>query len=158
MPATLSKQVAAMDSLAWRVTHEWSRARDERKNMAQMQEEWKNLTESANYQCLADKRKETILFLWHHTRTVTLAHNQLYGRWLNGGFYANWTDLPEEYKRNDALLKTLPSGHFWVASDRKPTTIRYFISSDCDGEDVSHFLTREPLRFPTLLNVKRTIP
>lgn len=158
MPATLAKQSAAMDSLAWRITYEWDRAKDQRKNTEQMQEEWKNLTESANYQCLANKRKETIFFLWHHTRTTTLAHSQLHGRWLNGRFYANWADLPEEYKRNDALLKTLPSGHFWVDSNRKPTTIRYFVSSDCAGEDVSHFLTWEPLHFPTLLNIKRSLP
>ena len=144
MPATLDRQSAAMIYLAWRVTYEWNRAKDEHRNMAQMQEGWEVITQSANYQCLADKRKETITFLWHHTRTITLAHNQLYGHWFKGRFYANWTDLPEEYKRNDSLLKTLPSGHFWADSNGKPTTKRYFISSDCVGEDVSHFLTREP--------------
>jgi len=144
MPATLAKQSAAMVSLAWRVTDEWDRAKNQHKNMEQMQEEWKGLTQSPNYQCLADKRKETIFFLWYHARTTTLAHNQLYGRWLNGRFYANWSDLPEEYKDSDILLKTLPSGHFWVDNNGKPTTIRYFISSDCTNEDVSHFLTREP--------------
>jgi hypothetical protein len=144
MPATLAKQVSAMDSLAWRVTYEWNRAKDQHRNMEQMQEEWKNLTQSPNYQCLAEMRKSTIAFLWHHTRTTTLAYNQVHGRWLHGRFYANWSDLPEECRRNDNLLKTLPSGHFWVDSNKKVTTIRYFISSDCVGEDVSHFLTREP--------------
>lgn len=145
MPATLAKQYAAMDSLAWRVTYEWNRAKDQHKNTKQMQEEWKSLTQSANYQCLAGMRKSTIAFLWHHTRTITLAYNQVYGYWLNGAFYANWRDLPEKYKRDDSLLKTLPSGHFWVDNNRKPTTIRYYISSDCAGEDLSHFLVSEPV-------------
>ena len=144
MPATVAKQSAAMDSLAWRVVHEWNYAKNEQKNMKQMQEAWKHMAQSPNYQCLAGMRKSTISFLWRHTRTITLAYNQVYGHWLNGKFYANWSDLPEEYKRDDRLLKTLPSGHFWLDSNGKPTTTRYFISSDCDGEDVAHFLTREP--------------
>ncbi len=144
MPATPARQSAAMDSLAWRVTHDWNQAKDQHKSMEQMQEEWKNLTQSPNYRCLAGIRKSAIAFLWHHTRTITLAYNQVYGHWLNGRFYDNWSDLPEEYKRSDALLKTLPSGHFWVDSNGKPTTIRYFISRYCIGEDLSHFLAREP--------------
>ena len=144
MPATLAKQIAAMDSLAWRVAHEWSRAKNEHRNIQQLNKEWENLTQSHNYQCLAVMRKSTIRYFWYHTGKTTLAYNQVYGRWLNGRFYANWRDLPEEYKHNDFLLKTLPSGHFWVDNNGKPTTIRYFISSDCTNEDVSHFLTREP--------------
>jgi hypothetical protein len=145
MAATLAKQIAAMDSLAWRVTYEWNCAKNEHKNMEQMQEVWKCIAQSHNYQCLATMRKSTISFLWHHTRNITLAHNRLHGRWLNGVFCANWCDLPEKYKRDDNLLKTLPSGHFWVDNNGKPTTIRYFISSDCANEDRSHFLVSEPI-------------
>ena len=144
MPATLAKQFAAMDSLAWRITYEWDRAKNEHRNIQQLNKEWENLTQSQDYQRLAVMRKSTIRYLWYHIGKTTQAYNQIYGRWLNGAFYANWADLPEEYKRNDALLKTLPSGHFWLGPNREPTTIRYFISSDCDGEDVSHFPTREP--------------
>jgi hypothetical protein len=145
MAAKLAKQIAAMDSLAWRTTYEWNCAKNEHKNMEQMQEVWKYIIQSPNYQCLAGCRKSTIHYLWHHTRTITLAQNQVHGRWLGGRFYANWCDLPEKYKRDDSLLKTLPSGHFWLDSNRKPTTIRYYISSDCDDEDVSHFLVSEPI-------------
>jgi hypothetical protein len=145
MAATVIKQIAAMDSLAWRTTHEWNCAKNEQKNMEQMQEVWEYITQSRNYQCLADMRKSTIHYLWRHTRTITLAQNQIHGRWLNGAFYANWCDLPEKYKRDDNLLKTLPCGHFWVDNNRRPTTIRYFISSDCADEDTSHFLASEPI-------------
>ena len=145
MAATLAKQFAAMDSLAWRVTYEWNCAKNKQKNIQEMQEVWEYVAQSPNYQCLADMRKSTIHYLWHHIRQTTLAHNQIHGRWLNGAFYASWSDLPEKYKRDDNLLKTLPSGHFWVDNNGKPTTIRYFISSDCAGEDVSHFLASEPI-------------
>lgn len=139
MAASLSKQVAAMDTLAWRVTYEWNRAKGHYKTIETMQAAWQCLTQSPQYQCLADKRKESIHFLWHHTRTRVLAENQVLGRWCDGVFYANWCDLPEEYKRNDAMLPTLPVGHFWLDDNRKATTIRYFISSDCANEDRKHF-------------------
>ena len=145
MAATLAKQFAAMDSLAWRITYEWNRAKNEHRNIQQLNEEWKNLTQLPSYQCLAAMRKSTVRYLWYHTGKVIQAHNQIHGRWLNGAFYANWCDLPEKYKRDDNLLKTLPSGHFWVDSNGKPTTIRYHVSSDCAGEDVSHFLVSEPI-------------
>ena len=145
MAATLSRQFAAMDSLAWRITYEWNRAKNEHRNIQQLNEEWKNLTQLPSYQCLATMRKSTLRYLWYHTGKVIQAHNQIHGQWLNGAFYANWSDLPEKYKRDDNLLKTLPSGHFWVDSNGKPTTIRYYVSSDCAGEDVSHFLVSEPI-------------
>jgi hypothetical protein len=145
MAAPTAYQLAAMDFLAWRVTHEWNCAKNEQKNMEQMQEVWNYIAQSPNYQGLAGMRKSTIHFLWRHTRTVTLARHQMHGWWSNGAFYANWADLPEKYKQDDSLLKTLPSGHFWVDNNGKPTTIRYFISSDCANEDASHFLVSEPI-------------
>lgn len=145
MAATLAKQSAAMDSLAWRINSEWNCAKNSYKNMEQMQEVWRHITQSPNYQRLAGMRKSTINYLWRHARETTLAQNQVYGQWLNGAFYASWNDLPEKYKRDNNLLKTLPSGHFWIDSNGKPTTIRYFISSDCAGEDLSHFLVSEPI-------------
>jgi hypothetical protein len=149
MPASLAKQSSAMHSLAWRITYEWDCAKNDYKTMQQMQDAWQGILESANYQCLADKRKETIFFLWHHIRTTTLAKNQVHGRWCNGRFYANWCDLPEDYAYDNNLLKTLPSGHFWAVVDSKgqATSIRYFISSDCENEDKSHFL---PLAEPAV--------
>jgi hypothetical protein len=129
-----------MDSLAWQATHEWNCAKNQYKTIEQMQQVWQDLTKSANYQCLAEKRKSTIFFLWHHIRNTTLSQNQIHGRCLNGKFYSSWRDLPEEYKASDALLKTLPSGHFWGDGNGQATTIRYFIASDSAGEDKSHFL------------------
>ena len=145
MPANLATQSAAMNHLAWQITYEWNRAKNEQKTMPQMHLAWDTLTQSAKYQCLAQKRKETIFFLWHHTRTCTLAQNEIHGRWLHGKFYANWCDLPEKYKRDDSLLRTLPSGHFWLDGKGRPTAMRYFIASDCAGEDTSHFLARVSL-------------
>jgi hypothetical protein len=100
-----------------------------------------DLVKSEQYIRLADKRKATIIFLWNRIRNQTLAKNQLWGRWLDGIFYSNWCDLPDEYKYNDNLLKTLPSGHFWLDGNRNVTTIRYFISRDCAGEDRKHFIS-----------------
>jgi hypothetical protein len=109
--------------------------------MEQMQAVWRDsILQSANYQCLAEKRKETIRFLWHHTRNRILAENQLFGRWLNGVFYSSWSDLPESVRCDEQKMKQLPSGHFWLDGNRQPTTIRYFIASDSSGEDRTHFL------------------
>jgi hypothetical protein len=148
MAASISKQYSAMDSLAWRIGHEWNRAKNVRKTMDQMQTVWNDLVQSAEYQCLAGKRRETIFFHWHYTRTYMLSQNQVQGRWCNGCFFHSWCDLPEEYKASDSLLKTLPSGHFWLNGDGQATPSRYFVSSDCANEDERHFTGR-----PTLANV-----
>jgi hypothetical protein len=138
MAASLDRQVSAMDSLAWRISYEWNQARNGQKIMKQMHTVWKDIQESAHYQCLADKRKESAYYLWYYTSRRVLAESQLWGYWYKGEFFANWCDLPEKYKYDDSLLKTLPSGHFW-ARDGQATTIRYFVSEDCAGEDKSHF-------------------
>ena len=148
MAASIEKQCSAMDSLAWRIGHEWSRAKAERKTMDQMQTVWYDLVQSAHYQCLAGKRRETILFHWQHTRTCTLSQNLHHGRWFNGHFFSSWCDLPEEYKASDSLLKTLPSGHFWLDGDGQATPSRYFVSGDCANENQKHFTG-----CPTLVNV-----
>ena len=141
MPASLDKQSAAMDSLAWRITYEWNRAKNHCLTMDQMQSSWRDsILQSANYQCLAEKRKETIRFLWHHTRNRILAENQIYGWWLDGKFYGSWCDLPEAIRYDEEALAKLPKGHFWLDGNRQATTIRYFIPSDSEGEDRTHFL------------------
>lgn len=141
MSATIAQQTAAMDSLAWRISHEWNCAKNRQRTMAEMQQVLQDsILHSAHYQCLAFKRKETISFLWHHTRNKTLAENSIYGWWASGQFYYSWSDLPEPYKHDDSMLKTLPCGHFWVDGDRKATTIRYFVSPDSAAEDRTHFL------------------
>lgn len=140
MPASLDKQISAMDSLAWRVTYEWNQAKNNLKTMAEMHKVYQDLCQSAKYQCLADKRKESIRFLWQHTRVRIQAENQIHGRWYDGRFYAHWCDLPESIRYDNAALAKLPSGHFWADKDRQATAIRYFISSDCAGEDAAHFL------------------
>jgi hypothetical protein len=138
-PSNFAKQSVAMDSLSWRIAHEWNRAKNDRKTMDEMHKVWQYITSSPNYQCLAVKRKETIFFLWHHVRTQTLAQNEMYGRWLHGKFYTSWSDLPERYKASDTLLKRLPSGHFWLDENGQATMCRYFVPSDSVGEDRSHF-------------------
>lgn len=139
MPASTGKQYAAMDSLAWRITYDWNQAKNKLKTTDDMQKAWQDIKESAKYQCLADKRKESVRYLWDHTRQRTLAENQIWGRWLNGQFFTNWCDLPEKYKYDDNLLKTLPSGHFWM-KDGQATRVRFFISEDSRNEDRSHFI------------------
>jgi hypothetical protein len=140
VPASIEKQCAAMDSLAWRITYEWNQAKNNLKTMAQMQTVWQDTLQTGHYQCLAEKRKESVYYLWSHTRQRTLAENQIHGRWLNGKFFANWCDLPEKYKYDDSLLKTLPSGHFWL-QEGQATKVRYFISEDAKSEDAFHFIT-----------------
>lgn len=130
-----------MDSLAWRITYEWNRAKNHCLTMDQMQNAWRDgILQSANYQCLVGKRKETIRFLWHHTRNRILAENQIYGWWMDGQFYGSWCDLPESVKYDDNALAKLPKGHFWLDGNRQATTIRYFVSPDSEGEDRTHFL------------------
>jgi hypothetical protein len=130
-----------MGQLAWRITYEWNCAKNRCLTMEQMQAVWKDhVLQSADYQCLAEKRKETIRFLWHHTRNRVLAENQCHGRWLNGVFNSSWCDLPESVRYDEAKIKTLPTGHFWLDGNGQVTTIRYFISADSTGEDRSHFL------------------
>ena len=141
MAADLSKQVSAMDSLANLIIHEWRIAAEKRKVSSDMYKVWRGITKSIHYTGLADKRKECIHFFWHQTRNRVLAESRISGHWLNGCFYARWDELPDEYKYNDSLLKTLPSGHFWLDADKNPTGIRYFISSDCKGEDRKHLPT-----------------
>ena len=134
-----------MDSLAWRVTYEWNCAKNRCLTMADMQRAWTDsIAQSANYQCLAEKRKEAIRFLWHHTRNRILAENQMYGHWYQGSFYSNWSDLPESVRYDEKLLKSLPAGHFWLDGNRQATTIRYFISADSAGEDRAPFLAPQP--------------
>lgn len=141
MPAAIAQQAAAMDSLAWRISYEWDCAKNRQRTMAEMQQAWQDsILHSAHYQCLAFKRKETIAFLWQHTRNRILAQNQIYGWWFNGSFYNSWCHLPESHKHDDSLLKTLPRGHFWVDGNRETTTIRYYIPEDCANEDRTHFL------------------
>jgi len=141
VPASIDKQSSAMGQLAWRITYEWNCAKNRCLTMEQMQTVWRDhVLQSADYQCLAEKRKETIRFLWHHTRNRVLAENQGYGHWFNGAFYASWCDLPESVRYDEAKIKTLPKGHFWIDGNRQVTTIRYFISADSTGEDCSHFL------------------
>ena len=139
MAASISKQCSAMDSLAWRIGYEWGRAKNELKTMEQMQAVWLDLVGSAHYQCLAGKRRETIFFHWHHTRTRVLSQGQVHGRWFEGSFFTSWCDLPGEYKANDALLKTLPSGHFWLDANGLVTASRYYIPSDSADENNRHF-------------------
>ena len=129
-----------MDSLASEIEYQWSKARDRQKTISQMQDCWhKWIGQSAKYQCLADKRKDCIRFLWHHTRARVLRENQAYGRWLEGRFYGNWADLPYNYRYSNELLKTLPSGHFWV-KDGLVTSARYFVTADrIKEEDANHF-------------------
>jgi hypothetical protein len=139
---SIDKQSAAMDSLAWRTTYEWNRAKNYCLTMDQMQSTWRDgILQSAEYQCLAEKRKEAIRFLWHHTRNRILAENQLHGWWLDGRFYGSWCDLPESIRYDEAELAKLPTGHFWLDGKRQATTIRYYVSSDSAGEDRTHFLT-----------------
>ena len=141
MPASTDKQLASMQQLAWRIGYEWSCAKNRCLTIENMQTVWKDhILQSAHYQCLAEKRKETIRFLWHHTRNTVLAQNQIYGHWLNGVFYSSWSDLPESVRYDEAKIKTLPKGHFWLDGNRQTTTIRYFISADSTGEDKGHFL------------------
>ena len=135
---SLEKQYAAMDSLAWRITYEWSQARNNLKTIAQMQTAWRDLLQAGHYQCLAEKRRESVSYLWHHTRQRTLAENQIHGRWLNGKFFLNWCDLPEKYKYDDSLLKTLPSGYFWL-QEGQATKVRYFVPENA-SEDAFHFV------------------
>jgi hypothetical protein len=138
--ASINNQHASMDTLAWRVTYEWNRAKNRCLTMDEMQTAWRDsIAQSAHYQCLADKRKETINFLWHHTQNRILAENQIYGYWYEGAFYSNWSDLPESVRYNEELLKNLPVGHFWLDGNRKATTIRYFIGNGCRGEEKTHF-------------------
>jgi hypothetical protein len=127
-----------MDPLAWRITYEWNQAKNNLKTIAQMQEVWKGLLQAEQYQCLAGKRRESVRYLWEHTRQRTLAENQVHGRWLNGEFYANWCDLPEEYKYDDNLLESLPSGHFWL-HEGQVTKVRYFVPENARKEDAYHF-------------------
>jgi hypothetical protein len=138
MAADLSKQVFAMDSLANLIIYEWRIAAEKNKVMSDMHRVWQDITKSIHYIGLADKRKECIHFFWHQTRNRILAENNIHGRWLDGKFYARWDELPEEYKYNDSLLKTLPAGHFWLDANKNPTGVRYFISSDCKGENKKH--------------------
>ncbi len=141
MPASIDKQSGAMEQLAWRITYEWNCAKNRCLTMDNMQTAWKDwIVQSAHYQCLAEKRKETIRFLWHHTRNKVLAENTIYGHWLNGSFYSSWSDLPESVRYDEAKIKTLPKGHFWGDGKGNATTIRYFISADSTGEHRSHFL------------------
>lgn len=142
MATSTEKQVSAMDSLAWKISYEWNRAKNRCLTMADMQKAWTDsIVQSANYQCLAEKRKETIRFLWHHTRQRILAENQLWGHWLNGAFYSNWCDLPESVRYDEQKMKTLPKGHFWIDGNREATAIRYFVSDDSAAEDRTHFLS-----------------
>jgi hypothetical protein len=141
MSSSLATQTAAMDSLAWRVSYEWNRAKNRQLTMTEMQQVWQDsVAASADYQGLAFKRKEAIRFLWHHTRNRILAENQVYGWWANGSFYHCWTDLPETFKCDDSLLQTLPRGHFWLDGNRKATAIRYFIPADRAAENRCHYL------------------
>lgn len=141
MPVSVAKQTAAMHSLAWRITYEWNRAKNHCLTMTETQSAWQgHILQSANYQCLADKRKEAIRFLWHHTRNRILAENQIYGWWFNGRFHSSWCDLPESIRYDEKQLGKLPRGHFWLDGNRQATTIRYFICADSAGEDRAHFL------------------
>jgi len=140
MASKLDKQFTAMNSLSWRITYEWNKAKNEFLTIDQMQKIWQDIIKhDANYNCLAEKRKETIRFLWFHIRQITIAHNQLFGRWYNGKFYNHWMDLPEEIRHDDNMLAKLPSGHFWLDRNGQATRMRYFISKDSIGEDVKHF-------------------
>lgn len=128
-----------MDALAWSITYEWNRAKNRCLTMDQMQTAWRDcIAQSEKYKCLAEKRKETINFLWDHTRNRILAENQLYGHWYKGTFYSSWCDLPESVRYDEELMRTLPKGHFWLDANRQATTIRYFIGNDCEG-DRTHF-------------------
>lgn len=144
MAAKLAKQQAAMDSLSWRISYAWNRAKDQQKTIEEMQREWQDLKQSADYQCLAEMRKFAIWHLWDHTRKITLAQNQIYGWFCEGVFYSSWSNLPEKYRHDDNLLKTLPSGHFWGDGAGSVTKTRYFLHSESSGEDSSHFLAAEP--------------
>jgi hypothetical protein len=153
MPANLDKQCAAMNSLAWRVTYAWNCAKNRCLTMNEMQAVWReSIAQSADYQCLANKRKSTICFLWHHTRNRILAENQLYGYWYKGSFYSMWSDLPESVRYDEQLTRALPQGHFWLDGNKQATAIRYFISADSASEDRTHFLA--PFE-PVLPNVTK---
>lgn len=142
MAATLAKQISAMDSLAWRISYEWDCAKNRQRTMAEMQSVFKHgILESAQFQCLADKRKETIRFLWYHTGRIIQAQNQVYGWWYHGRFHGCVTELPESLRRDDARLAKLPCGYFWKDADGNATIVRDFIPSDrATVEDVCHFL------------------
>jgi len=146
MAAKLAKQTAAMDSLAWRITHEWNQAKDRHFTMDRMQSTFKHgILESAQFQCLADRRKETIRFLWHHIGRTIQAHNQVYGWWYHGRFHSCFTELPESLSCDDLELAKLPCGHFWKDAAGNATTVRYFIPAErAMTEDLSHFLASEP--------------
>ena len=141
MTAKLDRQFGIMDSLAWRISYEWNLAKNKYKTMGEMHKIYNDIVQNTPYTCLAEKRKETIRFLWHHTRNLTLSQNTIFGRWYKGKFYANWCDLPEQIRYNQTLVNSLPSGHFWIIPETKGevTTIRYFISTDSENEDESHF-------------------
>lgn len=146
MAAKLAKQIAAMDSLAWRITYEWNQAKDRYFATDRMRSAFKHgILESAQFQCLSDKRKETIRFLWYHTGRAIQAQNQVYGWWYRGRFYGCFTELPESFRYDDAKLAKLPCGHFWRDAAGNATTVRYFIPVDRETlEDVAHFLASEP--------------
>lgn len=144
MAARLARQIAAMDSLSWRISHAWNCAKNQQKNIDEMHKEWKDLKQSLDYQCLAEMRKFAVWYLWDCTRKITLAQNQVYGWFCEGVFYSSWSNLPEKYKSDDNLLKTLPCGHFWMDGTGNATKIRFFLHSESSGEDSSHFLAAEP--------------
>ena len=142
MPAKLDRQFSIMDSLAMRISFEWNLAKNNYKTIGEMHKIYNDIVQNTNYTCLAEKRKETIRFVWGHTRKLTLAKNTIFGRWYKGEFYANWCDLPEQIKYNQTLVDSLPSGHFWIIPETNGevvTTIRYYISTDSENEDKSHF-------------------
>lgn len=131
-----------MDSLAWEIKYQWDRAKNRFLTIEQIQSVWRDsILQSAHYQCLAEKRKEAIRFLWHHTRNRILAENQIWGWWFNGHFYGRWSELPESIRYDENVLAKLPKGHFWIDGNRQATTIRYFVSADSAKEDHSHFLS-----------------
>lgn len=144
MAAKLAKQTAAMDSLSWRISYAWNCAKNQQKTIDEMHKEWKDLKQSLDYQCLAEMRKLAIWYLWDYVRKTTLAQNQIYGWFCEGVFYSNWSNLPEKYKNDDNLLKTLPCGHFWIDGTGNATKVRYFLHSESSGEDPGHFSAAEP--------------